>query len=91
MKYISKKKGKVLKVYYSSKELYEDLNAEQYLEMEDSDFEKYQKDWRDLELKNTDWIIPISDHSQREAYVLYRQKLRDWPATESFPDTCPSL
>ena len=91
MKYISIKKEKVLKVYSSSKELYEDLNAEQYLEMENSDFEKYQKDWRDLELKNTDWIIPISDHSQREAYVLYRQKLRDWPTTESFPDTCPSL
>lgn len=91
MKYISIKKEKVLNVYSSSKELYEDLNAERYLEMEDSDFEKYQKDWRDLELKNTDWIIPISDHSQREAYVLYRQKLRDWPTTESFPDTCPSL
>jgi len=91
MKYISIKKGKVSKVYSSSRELYEDAATEEYLEMEDSDFEKYQKDWRDSELKNTDWIVPILDHSQREAYMLYRQELRDWPSTDNFPNTSPTI
>ena len=53
-------------------------------------FQKWSKKVK-KELKKTECIIPISDHSEREAYVLYRQKLRDRPSTESFPDTCPSL
>lgn len=47
--------------------------------------------WRDEELKETDWIIPVIDHSQHEEYLVYRQALRDWTATEDFPDTRPTL
>lgn len=49
------------------------------------------KSWRDMELSNTDWIVPTTDHPQHADYLVYRQELRDWPSTESFPDTKPSL
>lgn len=91
MKYISIRKGKVSNVYSSARELYEDAGADKHLEMENDDFEKYQKDWRDSELKNTDWIISVSDHSQRDAYITYRQELRDWPSTNNFPDIIPTM
>lgn len=50
-----------------------------------------QREWRDEELKATDWVVPISDHPQHTEYLSYRQALRDWPATEDFPDTRPVL
>ncbi|SVA49495.1 uncharacterized protein METZ01_LOCUS102349 [marine metagenome] len=49
------------------------------------------KEWRDQELKETDWIAQTPDHPQRDAYLTYRTKLRDWPSTEDFPDTRPTL
>lgn len=47
--------------------------------------------WRDRELKATDYIVPLSDHPQREAYMTYRTALRDWPSTSDFPATRPEL
>ena len=47
--------------------------------------------WRDSELAATDYIVPLTDHPQRAAYMTYRQALRDWPSTDSFPDTRPEL
>ncbi len=47
--------------------------------------------WRDSELSATDYIVPLTDHPQRSAYMVYRQALRDWPATADFPDTRPEL
>jgi hypothetical protein len=50
------------------------------------------REWRDNELLQTDWIVPITDHPQRAAYISYRAELRDWPAdAENFPDTKPTL
>ena len=49
------------------------------------------RSWRNRELSDTDWIVPISDHPQHAAYKTYRQKLRDWPTTSDFPDTRPTL
>ena len=49
------------------------------------------RDWRDLELLLTDFIVPLSDHPQRAAYMTYRTALRDWPSTGDFPDTKPTL
>lgn len=46
--------------------------------------------WRNSELKNTDWIVPITDHGDRESWLAYRQELRDWPSTENFPNTKPT-
>ena len=47
--------------------------------------------WRNLELKDSDWIIPVSDHPQHATYVTYRAALRAWPASSDFPDTRPEL
>ena len=47
--------------------------------------------WRDQELINTDWVVPVTDHPQHAAYKTYRTKLRDWPSTSDFPDTRPTL
>ena len=50
-----------------------------------------EKEWRDQELRQTDWIAQTPDHPQRDAYLTYRQELRDWPSTDEFPDTRPIL
>ena len=47
--------------------------------------------WRNAELLATDFIVPLSDHPQRAAYILYRESLRAWPSTDSFPHTRPEL
>lgn len=49
------------------------------------------REWRDAELEHTDWIVSVTDHPQHAAYLTYRQALRDWPSTEDFPDTRPTL
>ena len=38
-----------------------------------------------------DYIVPLTDHPQRDAYMTYRQSLRDWPSTSNFPDTKPTV
>ena len=47
--------------------------------------------WRDSELSATDYIVPLSDHPQRDAYIAYRTALRNWPSTVDFPATKPVL
>jgi len=48
--------------------------------------------WRDSELQATDWVVPLSDHPQRAAYLNLRTALRDWPSTSEFPSgTKPTL
>lgn len=46
---------------------------------------------RNQELKDTDWIVPITDHPQHAQYLAYRQALRDWPSTPDFPTKKPVL
>jgi len=53
--------------------------------------EEEARQWRDGELSSTDYIVPLSDHPQRAAYILYRESLRAWPSTSNFPDTKPTL
>ena len=45
-----------------------------------------EKEWRDYELKASDFIVPLTDHPQHAAYMTYRQELRDYPAQEDFPN-----
>ena len=61
-----------------------------YVETED-DIVAEARGWRDAELKNTDWIVAVTDHPQLAAYKTYRQELRDWPSTGDFPATKPTL
>jgi hypothetical protein len=53
--------------------------------------EETERMWRDMELSATDYIVPLSDHPQRDAYITYREALRQWPSTEDFPATRPEL
>ena len=68
--------------------------AERYLKeilRKGENIEVAAKAWRDGELKLTDWIVPITDHPERASYLTYRASLRDWPATDDFPNTKPTL
>jgi len=47
--------------------------------------------WRDKELSDSDWIVPLTDHPERASYLTYRANLRDWPSTDDFPNTKPTL
>ena len=47
--------------------------------------------WRDEELARTDIAATVSDYPNAEAILTYRQALRDWPATDDFPDTRPEV
>ena len=47
--------------------------------------------WRDEELTRTDIAATVSDYPNAEAILTYRQALRDWPATDAFPDTRPEV
>ena len=53
--------------------------------------EETARQWRDLELSATDYIAPLSDHPQRDAYIAYRESLRQWPSTAAWPNTRPEL
>ena len=50
-----------------------------------------ERNWRDSELLATDFIVPVADHPQRAAYMTYRTALRNWPASDDFPATRPTL
>lgn len=53
--------------------------------------EQKARKWRDEELARTDIAATVSDYPNAEAILTYRQALRDWPATEDFPDTRPEV
>ena len=58
---------------------------------QDANSEALAKSWRDSELEATDYIVPLSDHPQRDAYITYRESLRQWPSTDAWPATRPAL
>ncbi len=45
--------------------------------------------WRDQKLDQTDIIMSIPDFPNYEKIKTWRQKLREWPQDENFPDTPP--
>jgi hypothetical protein len=47
--------------------------------------------WRNSELASTDEAAKIPDWPNRANILVYRQDLRDWPSTQDFPDTKPTL
>jgi len=46
--------------------------------------------WRNNELVSTDNIAQTPDYPNRDAWLTYRQELRDWPSTADFPNTKPT-
>jgi len=53
--------------------------------------EEEAREWRNGELSSTDIAATVSDYPNAEAILAYRQALRDWPATDDFPDTRPEV
>lgn len=49
------------------------------------------REWRDKELEETDRMAQVPDWPNRDKYLAYRTKLRDWPSTEDFPNTRPVM
>jgi hypothetical protein len=49
------------------------------------------REWRDAELKATDWIVPIIDHPQHAQTLEYRRGLRDWPSIHNYPHNKPTM
>ena len=47
--------------------------------------------WRDAELLRTDITATVSDYPNAAAIITYRAALREWPSTDSFPDTRPEV
>ena len=96
MKYIIKDAdGNVTNTILASTEFVE-ANFEHYEEWvaptpAEPTAEEEARQWRDMELSSSDYIVPLSDHPQRAAYILYRESLRSWPSTDSFPETKPEL
>jgi len=70
---------------------YIDMQVVPTIEPTEEDIAADARAWRDSELSSTDWIVPLSDHPQRAAYLTYRTALRDWPSTSDFPATKPTL
>lgn len=54
------------------------------------ELESEAREWRDTELMETDFIMPLSDYPNRDAWITYRQELRDWTDTDDFPTTKPT-
>ena len=52
--------------------------------------EEKAKRWRDSELQTTDNIAQTTDYPNRDAWITYREQLRDWPSTSDFPETKPT-
>ena len=61
-----------------------------YVETQE-DINHLAKEWRNQELVNTDYIVPLTDHTLHSVYMTYRQALRDWTDTADFPLTKPTL
>tara|TARA_R110002153_G_scaffold204125_1_gene357027 strand:+ start:55 stop:339 length:285 start_codon:yes stop_codon:yes gene_type:complete len=82
----------IIGIFSTIEELNDDSNLYDYIEEhEDSFLDQFEKEWRDKELKNTDYIVPTTDHPQHSDYMTYRIALRNWPSTSDFPDTRPTL
>ena len=63
------------------------LTAEQLAQAEEAEA----RSWRDSELVATDQASQTPDWPNRDNILTYRTALRDWPATEDFPDTRPVI
>lgn len=47
------------------------------------------RDWRTRELGVTDSLVGVLDHPKHATLMAFRAALREWPATDDFPETKP--
>lgn len=90
MNYIIYNDGDIAAIY-SSQDAAVEAGYNEWTTLSDSELESEQRQWRNKELKATDWIVPITDHPERSNYLTYRTNLRDWPSADSFPNIRPTL
>ncbi len=76
---------------YGIGDLYDEVNGWSHPVKTTQELEDEGRQWRDDELKNTDFIVPTTDYPNHAAWLTYRQELRDWPSTDAFPDTKPTI
>lgn len=92
MNYIIKSGGVILGVYASMADAANETElVGDILVVTNEELENSQREWRNQELKKSDWIVPISDHPERASYLTYRASLRNWPSTDDFPNIKPIL
>jgi len=72
-------------------DLYDEDNGWSHPVKTSEELEAEGREWRDSELQSTDYIVPLTDHPDHAATITYRQELRDWPSTDVFPDTKPTI
>jgi hypothetical protein len=82
--------GTFSRYHWSPPEVPEPTSAEDIAER-DRQLIEDAREWRDLELVKTDNMAQIPDWPDRDKYIAYRTKLRDWPSTSDFPATRPEL
>jgi len=89
---IKNKAGDVINTVIADEDFVKN-NFDYFEKQKPSNFELEQdaRKWRDEELVSTDNIAIIPDWPNRASYLIYRQTLRDWPATPDFPDIRPTL
>mgnify|MGYP003658789731 CR=1 FL=1 len=76
---------------FTTGDLYDEDNGWSHPVKTSEELEAEAKEWRDGELQSTDYIIPLTDHPDHATTITYRQELRDWPSTENFPNTKPTI
>jgi len=92
MAWIKELDGEIQGIYTSKENAIADAIAQgTEKELTSSELGIKQKAWRNQKLKDTDWIVPVTDHPERASHLIYRTKLRDWPSTDDFPETRPTL
>lgn len=65
----------------------DELTTEQLAQAKEAEARR----WRDSELVATDQASQTPDWPNRDNILIYRTALRDWPATDDFPETKPTL
>lgn len=71
-------------------DLYDENNGWSHPVKTTEEIEAEAREWRDAELMGTDFIVPTTDYPNHSDLLTYRQELRDWPSTDTFPETKPS-
>ena len=60
-------------------------------EITSEQIERYARAWRDKQLSGTDKFVPVTDHPDHAKIMDLRVRLRNWPSTDDFPDTKPTI
>jgi hypothetical protein len=77
-------------VGYGIGDLYDENNGWSHPVKTQEELEEEAREWRDVELQATDFIVPTTDYPNHAKWLTYREQLRDWPSTDDFPETKPT-